>query len=323
VTKVLLVAQPAAGPIGGATLAALAMAKAAAGALRVGFDILVCGSDDAASTAAALADYGAERVLVAEHPGLDVRLPERCLATVAWVASSYAVILGAADDYGKDLLPRVAGALDGGYAGECVAVEAHDGALLFKRAIYSGNLLAWVKLASRLQLAVARQCAFEPARPSEGQRSSVERIVPLAPGLAAEHIERVAEAATSQERPRLIEARAIVAGGVCLRRRFFEVLRPLAAVLGAEIGATRNACNAGFAPFAHQVGQTGVVVAPRLYLAAGISGAVQHLAGIRGARTIVAINKDAEAPIFKVADYGLVSDLFTAVPELVDKLRAR
>lgn len=322
-TKVLLVAQPAADQISGATLAALAMAQAAAAALRARFDILVCGDDDAASTAAALAHYGAERVLVAEHPGLDTRLPERCLATVARVASSYTVVLGAADDYGKDLLPRVAGALDGGYAGECVAVEPHDGGLVFKRAIYSGNLLAWVKLASRMQLAVARQCAFEPARPSEGQPSSVERIDPLAPGLAAEHIELVDEAEPSHDRPHLIEARAIVAGGVCLKRRFFEVLRPLAAVLGAEIGATRNACNAGFAPFAHQIGQTGLVVAPRLYLAAGISGAVQHLAGIRGARTIVAINKDAEAPIFKVADYGLVADLFTAVPELVNELRAR
>lgn len=322
--KVLLVAQPVVAQLPGALLAALTMAKRAAAALRVPFDILVCGDQDAEGTAAQLTGYGAERVLVAEHPELDPRLPERCLATVATVAASYSVVLAAADDFGKDLVPRLAGVLDGGYAGECVAVAASHGRLAFERVIYSGNILAWVELATHTQLAVARQCAFDVAVPSDASRSPIERVAPVSPGVASAHIEKVDETEASQTRPRLAEARVIVSGGVCLKRRFFEVLRPLADALGAEIGATRNACNAGFASFAHQVGQTGAIVAPQLYVAIGISGAIQHLAGIRGAKLIVAINKDPDAPIFKIADYGVVADLFTALPELVEKLqRAR
>jgi electron transfer flavoprotein alpha subunit len=319
--KVLLVAKPAAAQLPGALLAALTMAKRAAAALRAPFDILVCGDAHAERTAHELARYGADRVLVAAHPALDPRLPERCLGTVAQVAAHYAAVVAPADDFGSDLLPRIAGALDCGFAAECVDVAARDGRLVFKRAIYSGNLFAWVRLASHTQVALARQCAFDAAVPTDAPPSPVESVAPVAPGMASARIEVVDEVESSQEHPRLAEARAIVSGGVCLKRRFFEVLRPLAQALDAEIGATRNACNAGFASFDRQVGQTGAIVAPQLYLAAGISGAVQHVAGMRGAKIIVAINRDPEAPIFKLADYGLVADLFAAVPELVEKLR--
>jgi electron transfer flavoprotein alpha subunit len=322
VMNVLLVAKPAAAQLPGALLAALTMAKRAAAALRSPLHILVCGDAHADRTAVELARYGAERVLVAEHAALDPRLPERYLGTIAEVASHYAVVVAPADDFGKDLLPRVAGALDCGYAGECVDVAARDGRLAFRRAIYSGNLFTWVSLASHTQVAIARQCAFDAAVPTDAPPSAVERIAPVAPGMAAARIDILDEVECSQERPRLAEARAIVSGGVCLKRRFFELLRPLADVLDAEIGATRNACNAGFATFDRQVGQTGAIVAPQLYIAAGISGAVQHLAGMRGAKVIVAINRDPEAPIFRFADYGLVADLFTAVPELVERLHA-
>jgi electron transfer flavoprotein alpha subunit len=319
--KVLLVAKPAAAQLPGALLAALTLAKRAAAALRSPLHILVCGDAHADRTAHALAHYGAECVLVAEHPALDPRLPERCLGTVAQVAFHYAAVIAPADDFGKDLLPRIAGALDCGYAGECVDVKADDGRLAFKRAIYAGNLFTWVRLASHTHVALARQCAFDPAMPTDGPLSAIERVAPVVPGRASDRIDVVDEVECSQEHPRLAEARAIVAGGVCLKRRFFEILRPLAEALDAEIGATRNACNAGFASFDRQVGQTGAIVAPQLYLAAGISGAVQHLAGMRGAKVIVAINRDPEAPIFKCADYGLVADLFAAVPELVERLR--
>jgi electron transfer flavoprotein alpha subunit len=348
--KILVVAESRGDVLDRATFSAITMARQASAILGGGFDILVMGGPGSTSAADGLTGYGAERVLLAEALDLSVYLAEKFISTVSRAARDYALVVAAATDFGKDLLPRVAGCLDAAYAADCSAVIAHNGALSFKRAMYAGNVLGTVTLSTPVQVATARQCEFEVAIATGGDMSPIRPLPTVGPNRAASFIEVVAmeepvgvpspptkirvaqcsaasnansaysQKAAKQRRGQLGEAKTIVSGGRALKDKFFEVLGPLANELEAAIGATRIACNAGYAPAELQVGQSGKIVAPRLYIAVGISGAIQHLAGMKDSKVIVAINKDEDAPIFQVADYGLVADLFQAVPEFTQAL---
>jgi len=320
--NVLVVAETTQNTIKSATLSCITMARQAAKVLGGQFSILVIGGAGTAQAAEQLRSFGASLVLVCEEATLTHYLAERFAPTVAEVGKNFGLVCATASSFGKDLLPRVAMRLDASYAGDCSAVENRQGKLAFKRPTYAGNAYALVELTTPIQVATARQSAFEAAAPSGG--ASALQSVPLAPAAtASQRVEFVSLAEVKSERPELGDAKVIVSGGRALKEKFFEVLEPLATELGAGIGASRAACDAGYAPGDYQVGQTGKIVAPQLYLAIGISGAIQHIAGMKSSKTIVAINKDPEAPIFQLADYGLVADLFTAVPALVEALRAR
>jgi electron transfer flavoprotein alpha subunit len=283
---------------------------------------LVLGGSGANAAAQALTGFGAAEVVVCEDPSLENYLAERYAPTVAELAKGFSVVVATASSYGKDLIPRVAGRLDAAYAGDCSAVGVVNGKLAYTRPMYAGNAFGTLVLSTPIQAVTVRQSEFSPAGESGG--SSPTRSVPLiAAGKAASRVEFVSMNAVKSERPELAEAKRVVSGGRALKERFFELLDPLAQELGAAVGASRAACDAGYAPGDYQVGQTGKIVAPQLYIAIGISGDIQHVAGIKGAKTIVAINKDKDAPIFQIADYGLVADLFEAVPQLVAALKAR
>jgi electron transfer flavoprotein alpha subunit len=219
-------------------------------------------------------------------------------------------------------LPRVAARLDAAYAADISDIVSEGGELSFKRPMFAGNAYGFATLTSPQKVVSVRQSEFDPAEPSGGQ-SPVAEVPVAAPGTAAQRVEFVSLDQVKSERPELAEARVVVSGGRALKDQFFQVIEPLADTLGAAIGASRAACDAGYAPGDFQVGQTGKVVAPDLYIAIGISGAIQHIAGMKSSKVIVAINKDPEAPIFQIADYGLVADLFQAVPELTQALKAR
>ena len=304
-----------------ATLSAIAFAKLAAPAVGGKFSVLVLGSA-AKNAAAELAGYGAERVLVCEDPSLAHYLAEHYAPTVAEVGRTFSLILATATSQGKDLMPRVAARLDAAYAGDCSGVTVEGSKVVYKRPMFAGNAFGTAELTTPIQVATARQSEFEPAPPSGGS-SPIESVQKVAPGAAAARVEYVGLDAVKSERPELTEARVVVSGGRALKEKFFDMLEPLADALGAAIGASRAAVDAGYAPGDFQVGQTGKIVAPELYVAVGISGAIQHIAGMKSSKVIVAINKDAEAPIFQIADYGLVADLFQAVPALVAELKKR
>ena len=320
---ILVVAEVAEGKLKKPTHSAVTFARQAAAALGGSYSILVIGSAVGAAAQEA-ASLGAAKVLVAEGPGLESYLAERYAPTVAATAASgsgFAVVVGTASAFGKDLLPRVAGRLGAGYATDISAVIADGGALTYKRPMFAGNAYGICKITTPVQVVSVRQSAFSPAEPA-GSASPIEKIAVAPAEDAASRVEVVSFDHIKNERPELTEARVVVSGGRALKERFDEVLAPLADTLGAALGASRAACDAGYAASDLQVGQTGKVVAPSLYFAIGISGAIQHLAGMKGSKVIVAINKDPDAPIFQVADYGLVADLFATVPELVTRIKA-
>jgi electron transfer flavoprotein alpha subunit len=317
--NVLVVAETADGKLKKTTHSAVTFARTAAQALGGAFSILVLGDDVAAAAEEARA-LGADKVLLAEDASLKNYLAERYAPTVAEVAKNYAVVVGTASAYGKDLLPRVAGRLAAGYASDISDVLVEGNTLKYKRPMFAGNAFGIASIGTPIQVVSVRQSAFAAAEPA-GSASPVEKIPVVTPGAAASRVEFVSFDQVKSERPELGEAKVVVSGGRALKERFNEVLDPLADVLGAALGASRAACDAGYAPSDLQVGQTGKVVAPPLYFAIGISGAIQHLAGMKNSKVIVAINKDAEAPIYQVADYGLVADLFQTVPELVRQLK--
>jgi len=261
-------------------------------------------------------------VLVCEDASLAKYTAEHYAPTVAEVGKAFALVVATATSEGKDLMPRVAARLDAAYAGDCADVLVEGTSLRYKRPMYAGNAFGTVELTTPIHVATARQSEFDPAAPSGGS-SAVEAVAKAAPGAAASRVEIVSLEAVKSERPELTEARVVVSGGRALKEQFFQVLEPLAQALGAAIGASRAAVDAGYAPGDYQVGQTGKIVAPELYVAIGISGAIQHIAGMKSSKVIVAINKDAEAPIFQIADYGLVTDLFQAVPALTAELKKR
>ena len=316
-TKILVVAELHDGHIRKSTHSAITFARNAG----LPFAILVPAAN-AKAIAGELAGYGAAQILAAENAVLQHAVAEKIAPTVAAVAKSggFDVVAITASSYGKDIAPRVAAKLGAGYAPDISAVKNEGGKLVYKRPIYAGNAYGLCEITTPLQVVSVRQSEFQAAEPSGG--ASPVESVPAAPAdAAAARVEFLGLEAAKSERPDLGEARVIVSGGRALKEQFAQVLDPLATLLGAAVGASRAACDAGYAPPELQVGQTGRVVAPALYVAIGISGAIQHLAGMKGSKTIVAINKDPDAPIFQVADYGLVADLFTAVPELVAELK--
>jgi len=310
----LVIAELAEGKVRKSTLSAIAFAKQVGGA----FSIAVLGPG-AKGAAAEIAGFGAQKILVSEDATFAQPLAERYAPTLAQIAGAFDAIVVTASSFGKDLAPRLAAKIGAGYAPDISAVK-NEGGLSFKRPMYAGNAYGWCKVTTPKCVVSVRQSEFSAAEPSGGS-SPIEAVAAAPADAAASRVEFVKIEAAKSERPDLGEARVVVSGGRALKEKFAEVLDPLASLLGAAIGASRAACDAGYAPPELQVGQTGRVVAPQLYVAIGISGAIQHLAGMKGSKVIVAINKDPEAPIFQVADYGLVADLFTAVPELVAELK--
>jgi electron transfer flavoprotein alpha subunit len=318
--EVLVVAElTETGSVRKTTHSAITFAKKIVAGVGGSFSILVLGAATK-QAAGELGGFGAAKLLVCEDPSLAQYLAETFAPTVAEVAKRFNVVVATASSIGKDLLPRVAARLDAAYAADCSDVAAEGQTLIYKRPMYAGNAFGFCRLSTPIQVATARQSEFEAAAPSGGS-SAVESVPMAAAGQAAARVQFVSLDAVKSARPELTEAQVVVSGGRALKEKFNQVLEPLADTLGAAVGASRAAVDAGYAPGDYQVGQTGKIVAPKLYVAVGISGAIQHIAGMKGSKTIVAINKDPEAPIFQLADYGLVADLFQAVPQLVDELK--
>jgi electron transfer flavoprotein alpha subunit len=286
-------------------------------ALQCGGDVhvLVAGADAGAVATAAAQIPGVGKVLHADAAGLAHGLAENMTAQIVAIAPSYSHILFAATASGKNIAPRVAAKLDVGQISDITKVDSPD---TFERPIYAGNAIAIVQSLDAIKVITVRTTGFDAANASGGS-AAVESVTALADSGKASF---VGSEIARNDRPELTAAKIIVAGGRALGSsdKFTAILTPLADKLGAAIGASRAAVDAGYAPNDWQVGQTGKIVAPQLYIAAGISGAIQHLAGMKDSKVIVAINKDPEAPIFSVADYGLEADLFVAVPELVAAL---
>jgi electron transfer flavoprotein alpha subunit len=318
-TDVLVVAELMDKGLRRNTLAAVSLAKQIASGTSGAFDILAIG-DGAQAAAAQAAKLGARKVLVAEVAG--GYTAERYAPTVAEVAKGYGVVAATASTYGKDLLPRVAARLGAGYVADIKAATVTGGAIDYVRPMYAGNVFGTVRVNTPIQVVTARQSEFEMAAETGG--ASPTEAVTVASDPAAGNVEFVSLQSQKSARPELGEAKIVVSGGRALKsgENFKTVLEPLVDAMGAAMGASRAAVDAGYVPGDLQVGQTGKVVAPALYVAVGISGAIQHLAGMKGSKTIVAINKDKEAPIAQVADYFLVADLFTAVPEMAEKVKA-
>jgi electron transfer flavoprotein alpha subunit len=320
--NVLVVAELAEdGKLKKSTLSAITFARQALPAVGGSLNILVLGASTAAA-ATELAGFGAAKIICVEDASLAKYTAEHYAPSVVAAAQGVSLVVATATSYGKDLLPRVAARLDAAYAGDCSGVAAEGGKLVYKRPMFAGNAFGYCTLETPVQVATVRQSEFAPAEPSGGS-SPVEKAAKAAVGSAAARVEFVGLEAVKSARPELTEAKVVVSGGRALKEKFFEVMEPLADAVGAAIGASRAAVDAGYAPGDFQVGQTGKIVAPQLYIAVGISGAIQHIAGMKSSKVIVAINKDAEAPIFQIADYGLVADLFQAVPALTAELKKR
>ncbi|WP_414815871.1 electron transfer flavoprotein subunit alpha/FixB family protein [Rhizobium sp. IY2] len=287
-------------------------AKALTAATKIGGDVhvLVAGKGAKAAADAAAKLAGVSKVLLAENDALANNLAEPLAELIVSLAGSYDTILSAATSVGKNVLPRVAALLDVAQVSEIIEVISAD---TFKRPIYAGNAIQTVQATDTKKVITVRTASFASA--AEGGSAPIETVAAVSdPALSR----FVADALSASDRPELTSAKIIISGGRALgsAEKFREVILPLADKLGAAVGASRAAVDAGYAPNDWQVGQTGKVVAPQLYIACGISGAIQHLAGMKDSKVIVAINKDEEAPIFQVADYGLVADLFDVLPEL-------
>lgn len=309
--SILVLAEHDNKTLNGATLNVVAAAQ------KIGGDItiLVAGSGAQAVADAAAKVAGVSKVLLADNAVYANQLAENVAALVADLGKGYSHILAAATTNGKNILPRVAALLDVSMITDIIAVE---GPKTFKRPIYAGNAIATVESSESIVVATVRGTAFDPVV-AEGGSAAVEAVAEVKDAGISKFIN---EEIVKTERPELAGARIVVSGGrgVASGENYHKVLDPLADKLGAAQGASRAAVDAGFVPNDMQVGQTGKIVAPDLYIAVGISGAIQHLAGMKDSKVIVAINKDEEAPINAVADYWLVGDLNTVVPELVSKL---
>jgi len=283
-----------------------------AAAAQIGGDVtlLVAGNGCSAAADAAAKAEGVAKVLLADNPAYDHEIAENMAALILSLALGYSHILAPATANGKNFMPRVAALLDVGQISDITKVESAD---TFARPIYAGNAIATVQSLDAVKVITVRGTAFD-AVAAEGGSAAVESLSQVEDtGLSR----FVAEEVAKSDRPELTAARVVISGGRGMAdSEHFHLLEKVADKLGAAVGASRAAVDAGFAPNDMQVGQTGKIVAPELYIAVGISGAIQHLAGMKDSKVIVAINKDEEAPIFQVADYGLVADLFTALPEL-------
>ena len=308
---VLLLAEHDNKVLAPATAKALTAAKAFGGDI----DIAVLGHDAKGVADEAAKLDGVRKVLLADAPHLAQRLAEEVSNAVLPLMQNYTVLLAPASTFGKNVLPRIAALLDVGQISDFVEVKSPTS---FVRPIYAGNAMETVETSDKIIVGTVRTTAFEAT--GEGGSAAVETIeAPAALGISSFDSSDI----SVSERPELTAARIVISGGRGMQSgdNFKTLLEPLADRLGAAVGASRAAVDAGYMPNDHQVGQTGKVVAPELYIAVGISGAIQHLAGMKDSKVIVAINKDAEAPIFQVADYGLVGDLFTVLPELDAELK--
>ncbi len=307
----LVIAEHEHGSLKGATLNTVTAALACGGEVHV----LVAGhiAAEAAKQAAQIA--GVAKVLLADAPQLAEQLAENVAAQVLALAGGYSHLVFPATAHGKNVAPRVAAKLDVAQLSDVTKVVGPD---TFERPIYAGNAIATVQSADKVKVITVRTTGFDPA-PASGGSAAVESVTAVGDSGATSFVGREV---TKSDRPELTAAKVIVSGGRAMgsSEKFNAVLTPLADKLNAALGASRAAVDAGYAPNDWQVGQTGKIVAPQLYIACGISGAIQHLAGMKDSKVIVAINKDPEAPIFAVADYGLEADLFTAVPELTASL---
>jgi electron transfer flavoprotein alpha subunit len=287
---------------------------AAAARLEGDVELLVAGHGCSRAADKAAKVPGIGRVLVADHPQYEHALAEELSLLVTGLAEGYTHVLAPATTFGKNFMPRVAARLDVAQISDVVSVESAD---TFVRPIYAGNAMATVQSKDPIKLVTVRSTAFD-AVSAEGGNAKIEPVAASAPFGRSSFI---GQELTVSERPELTSARVVISGGRGMGSgENFTLLKAVADKLNAAIGASRAAVDAGFAPNDYQVGQTGKIVAPELYIAVGISGAIQHLAGMKESKVIVAINKDEEAPIFQVADYGLVADLFTALPELAEAL---
>jgi len=303
---ILVVAEHTNAALAGATLNTVAAAQAIGGDIHV----LVAGAGCGAAAEAAGKVAGVSKVLVADSAAFAHQLPENIAPLVAELGKGYSHILAAATSNGKNILPRVAAQLDVDQISEIIAVESAD---TFKRPIYAGNAIATVQSSAAVKVITVRATGFDPVA-AEGGSAAVEAVTA---GGDAGKSAFVGEELAKSDRPELTAAKIVVSGGRGMQNGDnFKHLYALADKLGAAVGASRAAVDAGFVPNDMQVGQTGKSVAPELYIAVGISGAIQHLAGMKDSKVIVAINKDEDAPIFQVADYGLVADLFEAIPEI-------
>ncbi|MBN8505193.1 MAG: electron transfer flavoprotein subunit alpha/FixB family protein [Burkholderiales bacterium] len=308
---VLVIAEHDHGTLKGATLNTVTAAAACGGAVHV----LVAGQGASSAAQAAAQIGGVARVLHADGASLAEGLAENIAAQVHAMAAGYSHILFPATAAGKNAAPRVAALLDVAQISDITKVVAAD---TFERPIYAGNAIATVQSSDVVKVITVRGTGFDAA-PATGGSATIENVVAVTDSGTSSFVGREQ---TKSDRPELTAAKIIVSGGRAMgsSEQFNAVLTPLADKLGAALGASRAAVDAGYAPNDWQVGQTGKIVAPQLYVACGISGAIQHLAGMKDSKVIVAINKDPEAPIFSVADYGLEADLFAAVPELVNTL---
>jgi electron transfer flavoprotein alpha subunit len=309
---ILVVAEHDNRSIRKATLNTVAAAQKVGGEIHV----LVAGHQAGEAARAASQIAGVGKVLHADAAQLGEFLAENLAGVITGIAKGYSHILAPATSNGKNVMPRVAALLDVQQISDVVAVESAD---TFVRPIYAGNALATVKSGDPIKVITVRTTAFDAAAPDGGSAQIEPVAAPAESGLSA----FVGREVSKSERPELTAAKIIVSGGrgMASGENFTKVLEPLADRLGAAMGASRAAVDAGFVPNDWQVGQTGKIVAPDLYVAVGISGAIQHLAGMKDSRVIVAINKDEEAPIFQVADFGVVGDLFQVVPALVEELK--
>jgi electron transfer flavoprotein alpha subunit len=307
----LVIAEHDNASIKGATLNTVTAAAQCGGEVHV----LVAGANAGAAAAAAAQIAGVSKVLHADGEGFAHALAENMAAQVLAIAGDYSHLLFPATASGKNIAPRVAAKLDVGQISDIIKVESGD---TFQRPIYAGNAIATVQSLDATKVITVRTTGFDPAA-ATGGAATVQVLSAVAASAKATF---VGSEIAKNDRPELTAAKIIVSGGRALgsSEKFNEVMTPLADKLGAALGASRAAVDAGYAPNDWQVGQTGKIVAPQLYVACGISGAIQHLAGMKDSKVIVAINKDPEAPIFSVADYGLEADLFVAVPELIAAL---
>lgn len=318
-TDVLVVAELLDGQMRKTTLSAVTMAKQVAGGTGGAFDILSIG-EGAQASAEKLAKFGARKVLVAEIAG--GYLAEKYAPTIAEVAKKgYAVLTACATTFGKDLMPRVAARLGSGVASDISRANVEGGKITYIRPMYAGNAMGHIQIPTQFQVVTVRQTEFAAAEEAGGS-SPVEKVAVVPP--SSDRVEFIGLQQQKSARPELSEAAIVVSGGRGVKSadNFKNIIEPLADSLGAAMGTTRAAVDAGYVPGDLQVGQTGKVVAPKLYMAIGVSGAIQHLAGMKGSKVIIAINKDNEAPIGQVADFFLVADLLKAVPELTQKIKA-
>ena len=320
--NVLVVAELKDGALRKTTLPSITFAKQTASKLGGQVHILVCGQG-VAGAAEEARKYGAAVVWLAESPALKHYLAEAYTLAAVKAAdlAQAAVVCASATTTGRDYLPRVAARLSAGMASDVTGVEEQGGKLAFKRPMFAGNLNQWVEITTPRKVIGVRPTEFAPA---EAGAASGE-VKRLDPGIDAGSLRTqfVSFDEAKSDRPELTEARIVVSGGRGTKgpEGYKQTIEPLADALGAAVGATRAIVDAGWVPNDWQVGQTGKVVAPELYVAVGLSGAIQHIAGMAGSKVIVAINKDADAPIFKIADYGLVADLFKAVPEFIEEYK--